>query len=422
LKKHFIKMQSVSIGSVFVMLSGDKEANFAPVEIFSSDSVGHVAERASTKFHWLVSANKIKLFLVNTNFAEAVQSGDESTGISASKLFFGTSLMHAGISNGSFLLARLPEESNIRVASWSRYLCSCMWRQHTTDQLLLAALAQQNAALAQQTAAMEQLPRRVAQILAESDDLGTIISVISDPQYEEDSRNWLPSQLLQRCGLVVVENIDVQRTNLVGLQWDFRAPVILARTEPHPNMELDAFEIFPSGTPSYLRPSASVEPRYLTPTKFGGAAHPPSGQYLALFEFTTADRWSKRAKRRDDSTFKTMASRLNERLAKSLDRAKDVGYISSNARITDLVAVIGVVAPTACTASMTFTMTNRSCGSHWRCCSYGLHSSMTFTMTRSDVPLLLKEMMDARRFVVFVKPKVTQPSSSRSSPSRESVA
>jgi hypothetical protein len=385
LKKHFIKMQSVSIGSVFVMLSGDKEANFSPVEIFSSDSVGHVAERASTKFHWLVSANKIKLFLVNTNFAEAVQSGDESTGISASKLFFGTSLMHAGISNGSFLLARLPEESNIRVASWSRYLCSCMWRQHTADQLLLAALAQL-------TAATELLPRRAAEILAESDDLGTIISLISDPQYEEDSRNWLPSQLLQRCGLVVVENIDVQRTNLVGLQWDFCAPVIFSQTEPHPNMELDAFEIFPSGTPSYLRPSASVEPRYLTPTKFGGAAHPPSGQYLALFEFTTADSWSKRAKRRDDSTFKTMASRLNERLAKSLDRAKEVGYISSNARITDLVAVIGVVAPTACTASM------------------------TFTMTRSDVPLLLKEMMDARRFVVFVKPKVTQPSSSRSSP------
>jgi len=383
-------MQSVTIGSVFVMLSGDKEANFAPVEIFSSDSVGHVAERASTKFHWLVSANKIKLFLVNTNFAEAIQCGDESTGISASNLFFGTSRMHAGLSNGSFLLARLPEDSNLRVVSWYRYLCSYKRRLRTTDQLLLAALAQQ-------TAAIEQLPRRVAQILAESDDLGINFSVMSDPQYEEDSRNWLPSQLLQRCGLVVVENIDVQRTNLVGLQWDFCAPVLLARTEPHPNMELDAFEIFPSGTPSYLRPSASVEPRYLTPTKFGGAAHPPSGQYLALFEFTTADRWSKRAKRRDDSTFKTMASRLNERLAKSLDRAKEVGYISSNARITDLVAVIGVVAPTACTASM------------------------TFTMTRSDVPLLLKEMMDARRFVVFVKPKVTQPSSSRSSPSRESV-
>ena len=41
-------------------------------------------------------------------------------------------------------------------------------------------------------------------------------------------------------------------------------------------------------------------------------------------------------------------------------------------------------------------------------------------MTRDDVPLLLKEMMDARRFVVLVKPKVAQPSPSQSSPSRES--
>lgn len=262
-----------------------------------------------------------------------------------------------------------------------------MWPR--ADSLLLAALTQQSAAI-------EQLPRRIAATLAEADDLGTIASVVSDPQYEEESRNWLPSQLLQRCGLVVVENVDVQRTNLVGLQWDFRAPVIIARTEPNPNVELDMFEIFPSGTPAYLRPSPSMEPRYLTPTKFGGAAHPPSAQYFALFEFTTAERWPKRAKRHDDGTFKTMASRLNERLAKSLDRAKQAGYISSNARITDLVAVIGVVAPAACTASM------------------------SFTMSRSDVPLLLKEMMDARRFVVLVKAKVAQPSSSRSSPSRES--
>ena len=92
-----------------------------------------------------------------------------------------------------------------------------MWRPRT-DPLLLAALTQQSAAI-------EQLPRRIAATLAEADDVGTIASVVSDSQYEEDSRNWLPSQLLQRCGLVVVENIDVQRTNLVGLQWDFRAPV-----------------------------------------------------------------------------------------------------------------------------------------------------------------------------------------------------
>jgi hypothetical protein len=269
-------------------------------------------------------------------------------------------------------------------------------RPPRTDPLLLAALAQQAAALTRRAAAIEQLPQRIAATLAEAGDLGSIPFAVTDPQYEEDSRNWLPSQLLQRCGLVVVENSDLQRTNLVGLQWDFRAPVIMARTEPHPNAELDVFEIFPLSTAAYLRPPPSAEPRYLTPTKFGGAAHPPSAQYFALFEFTTAAKWSKRAKRQGDDTVKTMASRLNERLAKSLDRAKQAGMIPSGARITDLVAVIGVVAPAACTASM------------------------THMMTRGDAPLLLKEMMDARRFVVFVKPRVAQPSSSRSSPSEES--
>ena len=177
----------------------------------------------------------------------------------------------------------------------------------------------------------------------------------------------------------------MQRTNFEGLEWDFRAPVVLARTEPNPNLVLGAFEVFPSGTPAYLRPP-SVDPHYLTPTKFSSADHPPSAQYLALFEFTTADKWPKRSKRLADGTFKTMASRLNERLAKSLDRAKEFGLIQRSARITDLVAVIGVVAPAACTASM------------------------TFQMTKSDVPLLLKEMMDARRFVVLVRPTSAQPS------------
>jgi hypothetical protein len=268
--------------------------------------------------------------------------------------------------------------SDFRAARWFRHLCSCLWRPRT-DPLLLAALAQQSAAI-------EQLPRRIAATLAEADELGATASVMSDAQYEEDSRNWLPSQLLLRCGLVVVENVAVQRTNFVGLEWDFRAPVVLARTEPNPNLELGVFEVFPSGTPAYLRPPI-VDPHYLTPTKFSSADHPPSAQYFALFEFTTADKWPKRFKRLADGTSKTMASRLNERLAKSLDRAKEFRLIERSARITDLVAVIGVVAPAACTASM------------------------SFTMSRSDVPLLLKEMMDARRFVVLVKAKVAQPSS-----------
>jgi hypothetical protein len=98
-----------SAGSVFVKRAGDLEAVFAPVEILSGDAVGHLAERASAKFRWLVGADKVKLFLVSTDFAEAVEGGDESAGIAAKKLFSGASLAHAGVSNGAFLLARLPD-------------------------------------------------------------------------------------------------------------------------------------------------------------------------------------------------------------------------------------------------------------------------------------------------------------------------
>ena len=199
---------------------------------------------------------------------------------------------------------------------------------------------------------------------------------------------------MQKCGLIIVENVDLQRANPVGLEWDFRSPVVIARTEPNSNTELGVFEVFPSGTPAYIRPPI-VSPRYITPTKFSNSTTPFSAQYFALFEFTTSAGWANKSKQKFDGTSKTMATRLNERLAKSLDRAKDSGIISRDARITDLVAVIGVVAPTACT------------------------QSMTFTMSRQEVPLLLKEMMDANRFVVLIKPKGTLPSSSRSSPSRE---
>ena len=263
-----------------------------------------------------------------------------------------------------------------RATSWFGRLCACMWRP-PTDQLVLAALARQSEAL-------EQLPRRIAAALAEAEDHDSDSSVVSNPQYEEGARSWLPSQLLQRCGLVVVENTDVLRADLEGLPWDFRAPVLLAPKEPHPNVELGAFEVIPTGTPAYLRPPRGVAPRYVTPTKFGGADSPPAAQYLALFEITTSETWPERAKRRGDGAFKTMASRLDERLAKSLDRAKEHGIVAGDARITDLVAVVGVVAPAACA------------------------QSISAAMTKGDVPLLLKQMMDARRFVVLVRPKAAR--------------
>ena len=238
--------------SVFVKRTGDARARFAQVEILESDTVTRLAERASLKLEWRTTAAYVDLFLVPAESEAAVAAGDdgsEALVLAAQPLSAIGALSAVGIRNRSCLLARLSSPH----MSWSRRLCSCMGRPPRIDPLLLAALTQQ-------AAAIEQLPQRIAAMLAEAGDLGgTIASAVSDPQYEEDSRNWLPSQLLQRCGLVVVENSDLQRTNLVGLQWDFRAPVIMARTEPHPNAELDVFEIFPLGTAAYLRPPPSVE-------------------------------------------------------------------------------------------------------------------------------------------------------------------
>jgi hypothetical protein len=162
------------------------------------------------------------------------------------------------------------------------------------------------------------------------------------------------------------------------MQWDFRAPVTVAGTEPHPNAEIGVFEIFPEKQ-SFDRPKR-IAAREVTPTKFSGAPQSPAAHYFALFEITTAEKWSARYKERNDkdAPAKTMLTRLEERLRKTLGRARDKGIIDTTQGILDLVAVVGIVAPKTCTASV------------------------SYQMSRVDAPLLLKTVMDAGRFVVLV--------------------
>ena len=101
-------------GSVFVKRAGDLEAVFAPVEIFVGDAVGHLAERASAKFRWLVGADKIKLFLVPDagGLVRAVQRNParEADVLVDINLCLATdTLAEAGIRDRSCLLARLPD-------------------------------------------------------------------------------------------------------------------------------------------------------------------------------------------------------------------------------------------------------------------------------------------------------------------------
>ena len=118
-----------SAGSVFVKRAGDVDAVFAEVDIYAGDNVARLADRACAKFRWLVGADKVKLFLVSTDAAEAVEGGDESAGIAAEKLFSGASLVRAGVSNGAFLLARLSSPSAAapgECARAARRLLSCL--------------------------------------------------------------------------------------------------------------------------------------------------------------------------------------------------------------------------------------------------------------------------------------------------------
>jgi hypothetical protein len=211
--------------------------------------------------------------------------------------------------------------------------------------------------------------RAIIQMLSQPD--GT--TVLSDPEYENLARHKLHEILLSRCGLVVVRGVDVDRAELEGQEWDFRAPVLISATAPHPNGEADVFEIFPH-KPFYVRPEA-VKERHVTPTKFSGEASPPAAHYLAILEMTTARRWTHSSG--GSNGREGLLERLEKRLAVSLDRAHSEGFVKEK-NILDLVAVVGVVAPEP------------------------YSESVRSRMSKPHAPPLLKKMMDASRFV-FVK-------------------
>lgn len=221
---------------------------------------------------------------------------------------------------------------------------------------------------------------RIAAQLAFADDAS---SAMTDDAYEAHARTALPGLLLHHCGLEVVRGVDHNRAGFLGQEWDFRAPVTIAQTAAHPNAELGAFEVFPAKT-FYIRPPP-IAAKHVTPTKVGGAA-PPSAEYLALFEFTTTARWTKA---HQQSGKPGLLLRLEKRLRLSLERARELGYITAGQDITQLVAAVGVVAPTPYT------------------------QSVADMMVSSSAPLLLKQMMEAGRFVFFGVPRVGSPLSGR---------
>ena len=100
----------VSAGCVFVKRAGDARARFAPVEILVGDAVGHLAERATLKLGWGVSAAYVDLFLVPAESEDAIAAGaDGSEGLvlATRPLSSIKALSAVGISDRCCVLARL---------------------------------------------------------------------------------------------------------------------------------------------------------------------------------------------------------------------------------------------------------------------------------------------------------------------------
>ena len=227
---------------------------------------------------------------------------------------------------------------------------------------------------------MRALPARL-QLQLDADEAS---SAVTDANYEKNVReSVLPAELERRCGLQVVRGVDLERArgSLSPWQWDFRAPVLVTLTSPNPSTELGVFEVFPSQA-AYIRPpSPSGGTLHLTPTKFGGAPSPPSADYLALFEVTTARKWTARHGAEKDG----MLARLEKRLRLSLDRALSEKLLAAGSSILNLVAVVGVVAPAPYSVSV------------------------RDLMAKDTAPQLLKAMMGAGRFVFLAAPRVGSP-------------
>ena len=213
------------------------------------------------------------------------------------------------------------------------------------------------------------MPQRIVELQGEQEGASSAMTNLEYEQFVRD--NFLPVELLRRCGLEVVRGVDHDRSSsdLLGIQWDFRCPVTVALTAPHPNSDAENFVVFPS-KPSYVRPP-SLGARHVTPTKFGAASEPPAAHYLALVEVTTARRWTLP----HGSEGNDMLTRLELRLRLSLERARSTGIPAGVERITDLVAVVGVVAPRQ------------------------YSQSVRDRMGKATAPQLLSEMMNAGRFV-----------------------
>ena len=121
-------------GGVFVKRAGDARARFAEVEIFETDTVTRLADRASRKLDWRTSAAYVDLYLVKPaggelDFTTPTQAQiDPVIADGSNVLGEAVPLARAGITSGAWVVARLsspPAVAPGECARAARSLLSC---------------------------------------------------------------------------------------------------------------------------------------------------------------------------------------------------------------------------------------------------------------------------------------------------------
>jgi len=381
--------------SVHVKLEG--KGGFGAIEVAEGDVVSDVVKRACSEnaSYWAVVAPQVAPFLVASG---GLQPSPAVIALATSPLDTGLSLRDAGVGPGAWLvLRRFPDDEDssdtfggrgsVTLAAISAQIASLAAGQTSLVTAQTSLAAGQTSLAAGQTS----LTTDVAFIKSRlpDDDAAT---PFTPADYEQSARVYLRDHVLpQWCGLQVVQGVrlerlegDIVQDGSTNIQWDFRAPVMVAHAPPSmPSQSLNLV-IYPTW-PAYVRPAKPLSQARLTPTKVAGASEPPAADYMAIFEVTIQDNWAKA-----DRHGSSLLTRLEERLFVTLARANALrsASIDKALDILDVVAVVGVVGVFNCQRSIVMLRAR----------------SVRDDAIRPAASSLLWRLMDAGRFVFVRKP------------------
>ena len=263
---------------------------------------------------------------------------------------------------------------------------------------------------------MAETKKHVAELkVASTEDSPSALTYTSvrGAEYEMAANSYIHNFLSDWCGLKLMSELPsavaATETDKLNSQWDGRYFLLLvAPWVPRALFEMQRCKHVLYGQhvagegAGYNRPEAIADAskRQLTPTKERGGVSTKC-DYLGVFEYTMVDNWSvdtevvfksplrtpssptTSSSKAKPTVRKSLLPRLNERLGNALSRAQTAARDDGArlpARISDVVAVVGVVGQYACKESVNDLLASPAGKEQWP---------------------FLSEMMERRRFVFF---------------------